>query len=81
MANKDAKLAEALTLLERGAWQQAHGIVQEQEGQYACWLHGIVHLMEGDLENAQYWYERAKRTFSSDKESELAAARAALDQD
>ena len=79
MPAKDKKLTEALTLLESGDWQQAHTIVQEHETQYACWLHGIVHLLEGDRENAQYWYKRAKRTFSSDAKAELAAARAALD--
>lgn len=80
MQNQDKTLVEALTLLERGDWQQAHAIVQEHKTQYAYWLHGIVHLMENDLENAHYWYKRAKRTFSSDAPSELAAARAALEQ-
>ena len=78
MQNQDRTLLEALSLLERGDWQQAHAIVQEHETQYAYWLHGIVHLMENDLENAQYWYKRANRTFSSDAPAELAAARAAL---
>ena len=74
----DAKLLEALALLERGDWQQAHTIVQQHETQDAAWLHGIVHVLEGDLDNARYWYERAKRTFSPDAKSELAAARRTL---
>ena len=74
----DAKLTEALALLERGDWQQAHGIVQQHETEYAAWLHGIVHVLEGDLDNARYWYKRAKRTFSPDAKTELAAARDAL---
>jgi len=74
----DAKLLEALSLLERGDWQQAHAIVQQHETQYAAWLHGIVHVLEGDLDNARYWYQRAERTFSPDAKSELAAARQAL---
>ena len=45
----------------------------------AYWLHGIVHVLEGDLDNARYWYKRAKRTFSPDARSELAAARETLD--
>ncbi len=36
-------------------------------------------VLEGDLDNARYWYERAKRTFSPDAKSELAAARQTLD--
>jgi hypothetical protein len=75
----DAKVLEALALLERGDWQQAHAIVQQHETQDAAWLHGIVHVLEGDLDNARYWYERAKRTFSPDAKSELAAARRTLD--
>jgi hypothetical protein len=75
----DAKLLEALALLERGDWQQAHAIVQQHETQDAAWLHGIVHVLEGDLDNARYWYGRAKRTFSPDAKSELAAARRSLD--
>ena len=74
----DAKLTEALALLERGDWQQAHGIVQQHETEYAAWLHGIVHVLEGDLENARYWYKRAKRAFSPDASAELTAARDAL---
>ena len=75
----DAKLLEALALLERGDWQQAHAIVQQHETQDAAWLHGIVHVLEGDLDNARYWYKRAQRTFSPDAKSELAAARRTLD--
>jgi predicted Rdx family selenoprotein len=26
-------------------------------------MHGIVHTIEGDLDNAQYWYRKAKREF------------------
>ena len=53
-----------MTALERGDWQAAHEIVQaDEESPLACWAHGIVHLMEGDLPNARYWYTRAKRAF------------------
>jgi hypothetical protein len=44
------------------------------------WLHGIVHTLEGDLDNAQYWYRRAKRDFPGPGSvgEEIAAARSAL---
>jgi hypothetical protein len=61
----DANVLEALALLERGEWQQAHAIVQQHETQYAAWLHGIVHVLEGDLDNARYWYRRARRPEAS----------------
>jgi hypothetical protein len=59
-----SELARALALLEKGDWQAAHRIVQKDEDSpLACWAHGIVHLIEGDLSNARYWYREAKRPF------------------
>jgi hypothetical protein len=75
----DANVLEALALLERGDWQQAHAIVQQHDTQYAAWLHGIVHVLEGDRDNARYWYRRAERTFSADVKAELAAARESVE--
>ena len=50
--------------MESGDWNAAHQIVQrDEESPLACWAHGIVHLMEGDLPNARYWYREAKRDF------------------
>jgi len=61
-----AELNAALDLLERADWQAAHVIVQKDEDSpLACWAHGIVHLMEGDIANARYWYHEAKRAFPS----------------
>jgi hypothetical protein len=61
---KDKKLAKAIKLLEEGDWQGAHEIVQQDEkSALACWAHGIVHVMEGDLPNARYWYRAAARPF------------------
>jgi hypothetical protein len=61
---KKADLDKALALLRRGDWQAAHVIVQKDEDSpLACWAHGIVHLLEGDLSNARYWYREAKREF------------------
>ena len=60
MSEKD--LRRALALLEKGDWKGAHEIVQQdEESAFACWAHGIVHLMEGDTSNARYWYREAKR--------------------
>jgi hypothetical protein len=61
---KKSDLGRAVALLERGDWQAAHRIVQEDEDSpLACWAHGIVHLLEGDVANARYWYREAKRKF------------------
>jgi hypothetical protein len=57
-------LQRAIALMEQGDWSTAHNIVQQdEESPLACWAHGIVHLMEGDVSNARYWYREAKRPF------------------
>jgi len=57
-------LRSAVAHLEKGDWQAAHEIVQKDEDSpLSCWAHGIVHVMEGDLPNARYWYGEAKRAF------------------
>ena len=57
-------LRSAVAHLERGDWQAAHEIIQKaEESPLSCWAHGIVHLMEGDVPNARYWYRQAKRAF------------------
>ncbi len=73
-------LAKALEHLAAGEWQRAHEIVQEDKSTLAAWMHGIVHTIEGDLDNAQYWYRKAKREFpgAAAVEQEIAAARLAL---
>ena len=68
----------ALDHLGQGAWPAAHKIVQSDESTMGCWVHGIVHVMEGDLDNARYWYGRAKRDFVPDAAAEIVAAREAL---
>jgi len=72
-----APLARAVELLASGAWQQAHEIVQKEQSALAAWLHGIVHTLEGDLDNARYWYRKADRVFPGRGavEQEIAAAR------
>ena len=60
-------LRSAVALLEQGDWQAAHEIVQkDEESTLSCWAHGIVHVMEGDLPNARYWYGQARRAFPKD---------------
>jgi len=60
-------LRSAVAHLERGDWQAAHEIVQkDEESPLSCWAHGIVHIMEGDLPNAHYWYRQAKRLFPNE---------------
>jgi hypothetical protein len=54
-------LADAVKKLAAGDWEAAHSMVQNDESRLGCWAHGIVHILEGDLANAGYWYQRAGR--------------------
>ena len=77
MALPRQQLETALAHLGKGDWQAAHDIVQKDEqSPLACWLHGIVHLMEGDEANARYWYRAAKRAFPDEPDvaAEISAA-------
>lgn len=71
-------IGKAVRLLERGQWQAAHELVQDDDSPLGCWAHGIVHLMEGDLANARYWYGRAGRDLQdpADTGGEIARLRA-----
>jgi hypothetical protein len=72
-----------LDLLEAGDWKTAHEIVQKESSTLAAWLHGIVHTLEGDLDNARGWYKKAKREFPGPDavKREIAAARRAAADD
>lgn len=73
-------LGTAVRLLKKGDWEKAHAIVQEDESALGFWAHGIVHMLEGDLANARYWYRRAQRPFPNpvDTSAEVAALASAL---
>ncbi len=74
-------LGQAVALLAAGDWKQAHEIVQKEKSTLAAWLHGIVHILEGDLDNARGWYKRAERAFPGAEaaQAEIAAARRAVE--
>lgn len=75
-----AELGRALEHLAAGEWQPAHEIVQADKSVLAAWMHGIVHTIEGDLDNARYWYRKADREFpgAGAVRQEIAAARERL---
>jgi len=77
-------LRQAVSHLEKGDWQAAHAIVQEdEESRLFCWGHGIAHIMEGDRSNARYWYRKAGRPFDKDTSAadEIKALKAELGQE
>ena len=58
-------LNEAIQLIEKGDWEAAHSIVQDETSALGSWAHGVIHMLEGDTQNARYWYKRAGKTFPS----------------
>lgn len=75
------QLKKALTHALAGEWDAAHRIVQKYEDdETACWIHAVLHRIEGDAANARYWYRRIKRTLPEARtpQEELADIRAAL---
>jgi len=58
-------LHQVLQDLHAARWHAAHDQVQRDDSMLGAWLHGILHLQEGDLEDAENWYDRAARHFRS----------------
>ncbi|MCD7061153.1 hypothetical protein [Pelagibacterium xiamenense] len=47
-------------------WEEAHRIVQQMEGVEAFdWVHALLHWIEADMGNADYWYRRAGKRRST----------------
>jgi hypothetical protein len=44
-----------------GGWDEAHRLIQNESSGDAAWVHAHLHRIEGDLNNAGYWYRRAGR--------------------
>ena len=47
-------------------WDMSHRIVQDINTQTASWIHAYLHRVEGDLGNANYWYNRAGKKSSNE---------------
>jgi hypothetical protein len=73
-------LRQAVAHLRAGQWTEAHDLAQQDNSPLGAWLHGILHLQEGDLGNAEYWFGRANRDFGKrgTVAQDLAAFEAAL---
>jgi hypothetical protein len=51
----------ALWWAGKDKWEEAHGIVMNEGGKDCAWVHAYLHRVEGDLDNARYWYRQAQR--------------------
>jgi hypothetical protein len=55
--------AQALWWDAKGDWARAHGLVDELETPDGMAVHAYLHRKEGADSNANYWYDRAGRSF------------------
>lgn len=58
------KLSSALLALwfdRKGDWEKAHETAQADKSRDGSWVHGYLHRVEGDLDNASYWYGQSGR--------------------
>ncbi|HXI85952.1 MAG TPA: hypothetical protein VNH64_00725 [Parvularculaceae bacterium] len=68
-------LRRAASLALAGDWEGAHEIVQQDEtDSIACWIHAVVHKIEGDEANSRYWYARTKHSFEDYKDAKAELA-------
>ena len=80
MADRN-ELIRAVDLALAGEWEGAHKIVQVfEDDSDACWIHAVLHKIEGDASNSRYWYGRTVHAYEAypDPRQELQAIKAAL---
>jgi len=58
---------KALDLARDGSWDKSHKLVQQYSDKLSCHIHAYLHRVEGDIGNAQYWYDRAGEDMSNNK--------------
>lgn len=79
--NKEA-LKIAVEAALDGEWDKSHKIAQDYSDVMANWLHAVLHKIEGDVWNSNYWYARtAGKQYEdfADARDELMAIQQVLD--
>lgn len=61
----------ALWLAKKGDWHGAHDLASDIHSKMGSWIHAHLHVLEGDLGNAAYWYRKAGREPCSPEKSEM----------
>jgi hypothetical protein len=79
MTRSAGKHRKALSHLRKSEWDKAHAIVMGMRDKLAFRIHGLLHRIEGDLDNARYWYDRAGVPFSKSAASEIEEIAAVLE--
>lgn len=69
--NKQQLLLQATQLALAGEWDKAHEIVQDMNDSEACWIHAVLHKIEGDEWNSRYWYALSQHQYEQFDDTEL----------
>jgi hypothetical protein len=56
---QEAMCSRSLLLMAAGDLDQAHRIVQTMSTSEGAYIHGLIHRVEDDFDNARYWFRRA----------------------
>ena len=59
------ELIEAIELIEEENFEEAHLLLKHNDSPEAAWLRAFLYRSEGDTWNANYWYDKAGRSFPS----------------
>lgn len=62
--------AQALWHAKKGRWEQSHNIAQDIHTKHGSWIHALLHLIEGDVGNAHYWFAKAGKSAGKSAEIE-----------
>lgn len=75
------QLLQAVAAALADDWHRAHQIAQQYDDPIACWIHAVLHKVEGDAGNSRYWYARPGHAYDefADVGAELAAIRRVLE--
>ncbi len=63
MDSNAAQMTKAVDLALKDEWAAAHEIVQDLSDPTACWIHAVLHKIEGDASNSRYWYARSRHAY------------------
>jgi hypothetical protein len=55
----EVRCIRSLLFFLAGGIEQAHRIVQELSTTDAAYIHGMIHRIDDDFDNARYWFRRA----------------------
>ena len=56
---------DAVAALLANDWDGAHKIVMQYNDPLACWIHAVLHKMEGDADNSRHWYARTTHDYAT----------------